>query len=158
MNYIAYTDGSYKNAGDLGQFYSGAAIVAQEGTSDWVTMTKVGSDSLVSMRNVAGEIAAVILVCEHCLNTLKLTQDDTLYIYYDYEGIANWCKPYGEPGFWKAKNETTASYREYILHKVKPRFKVVFNHIKSHSGDVGNSYVDSLAKKAIAQRISELSS
>ena len=158
MKYIAYVDGSYKEyAGQ--KYYASAAIIAPEGTTDWTQMTKVSCDTdLISMRNVAGEIMAVMLVMEHCLNSLKLKQGDTVQLNYDYAGIENWVKPYGAPGYWRCKNSVTQSYRDYMLHVVGPRFKVRFNHTPGHTGIAGNEIVDKLAKRALEDKFQELTS
>ena len=153
MDYIAYTDGSYKEAGGI-KLYASAAIVAKSGTTDWTSIVQCGSDpEYLSLRNVAGELFAVMQVCEYALNTLKLTPEDTLYINYDYVGIANWLRKPGDPEFWRCKKEVTKAYREYIYRYVKPRFKLVMKHVEGHSGNFGNEYVDKLAKDAIAKEI-----
>ena len=149
MHYEAYTDGSYKEIGDV-KLYASAAIIAKGGTSDWTSIVQCGSDpEYISLRNVAGEIFAVIQVCEYAINTLKLTQQDTLRINYDYVGIANWLKKPGEPDFWRCKKTVTKLYRDYIYTYVKPKFKLELVHVEGHSGNIGNEYVDRLAKDAI---------
>ena len=156
MRYEAYTDGSFKEVKGVGAYYASAAIIAAEGTSDWSSIVKVSNDKdLISMRNVAGELMAVMAVCEHCMNVLHLKQGDTLRINYDYVGIENWCKKPGEKDFWRAKNPITSAYRDYILTVVKPKFKLEFNHVTGHSGNVGNEIVDKLAREAIDKRFAE---
>lgn len=153
MRYIAYTDGSYKEVGDI-KLYSSAAIIAKEGTSDWTSIVQCGSDpQYLSLRNVAGELFAVIQICEYALNALKLTQDDTLCIHYDYVGIGNWLKSPGDKDFWKTKKDATKNYRAYIYKYVKPRFKLEMIHVPSHSGQTGNEFVDQLAKDAIEKEL-----
>lgn len=157
MRYEAYTDGSYKKVNGVGEYFASAAIIAAEGTSDWTSIVKVSNDSeMISMRNVAGEIMAVMAVCEHCINTLQLKQGDVLRINYDYVGIENWCKKPGEKDYWRAKNAITSAYRDYILTVVKPRFKIEFNHVSGHSGNRGNDIVDNLAREAIDKRLHEV--
>lgn len=147
MHYIAYVDGSYKEVEGVGPIYGGAAIVQAENSYHWTSMTKAGSDELVSMRNVAGEILAAMMLFEHCRQLSDCTE---LTIYYDYEGIANWLKRDSEPGFWRAKNVYTKAYRAYYWQYIKPRIACTFVHVKGHTGNDGNELVDSLAKKAIA--------
>lgn len=132
MRYEAYVDGSFKEVKGVGAFYASAAIIAPEGSNNWTQMTKVSADELISMRNVAGEIMAVMLVMEHCLNTLNLKQGDYVLLHYDYAGIENWVKPAGSPGYWRCKNPTTQAYRDYMQRVVGPRFKVEFDH--THPG------------------------
>ena len=157
MLYNIYTDGSFMSKTEFGPFYASAATISKEGSEDKIAvLTKVSNDELISMRNVAGEILAVMMAMEHCLNVLKLTQNDTVVIHYDYVGIANWCKRKGEPDFWNCKNKTTQAYRDYMNTIVKPRFKVEFKHTPGHSGIAGNEYVDALARNAINQHVLSL--
>lgn len=148
MRYIAYTDGSYKET-PYGAVYSSAAIIGQEGSSEVTQLTKVTSDEYVNQRNVAGEVMAVMMVMEHCLNVLKLKQTDTLVLHYDYVGIHNWCKKKGDKDYWKAKNKLSQTYRDYINLIVRPTFNIEFVHTPGHTGIYGNEKVDELAKKAI---------
>lgn len=157
MKYIAYVDGSYKELNGH-KYYASAAIIAPEGSTSWSQMTKVSCDAdLISMRNVAGEIMAVMLVMEHCLNSLNLRQSDEVVLNYDYAGIENWCKPMGALGYWRCKNPVTQSYRNYMTTVVGPRFKVRFNHTPGHTGIEGNEIVDRLAKKVLEDKFREIS-
>ena len=158
MKYIAYVDGSDKE--DAGQkYYASAAIIAPEGTTDWTQMTKVSCDTdLISMRNVAGEIMAVMLVMEHCLNSLQLGRNDEVILNYDYAGIENWVAPANAKNHWRCKNCVTQAYRNYMINVVGPRFKVRFNHTPGHTGIAGNEIVDKLAKRALEDKFQELTS
>lgn len=157
MHYIAYTDGSYMDVPGYGAFYSSAATLTKEGDAKpFATLTKVANDELISMRNVAGEIMAVMMVLEHCLNALDLKENDSVTIYHDYAGIANWCKRKGEKDYWRCKNAVTQGYRDYINTIVRPRFKLEFIHTKGHTGVTGNEYVDMLAKDAIKNHVQNL--
>ena len=157
MYYDVYTDGSYKDYGSLGAFYSGAATINPVGEPDRIAiLTKVSNDELIAMRNVAGEIIAAMMAFEHCLNVLKLKQEDTVVMHYDYVGIENWTKRKGEPGYWRSKNKTTQAYRNYVNSIVKPRFRIEWKHTPGHTGDPGNERVDYLAGIAIEQHVKEL--
>ena len=154
MHYIAYTDGSFKEVKSIGQFYASAALLVCEEKGTTATFSKVADDpELLPMRNVAGELMAVMMVLEHCLNTLHVTQEDTLTIYHDYIGLANWVKRKDEPGYWRAKNYWTQAYREYVLTKFKTRCKLEFVHVPGHSGIPGNEVVDKIAKDAIEKEL-----
>ena len=156
MQYEAYVDGSYKKVGDV-EFYASAAIIAPMGSSDWTSIVKVANDpDLIKHKNVAGEVMAVLAVCEHCLGTLKLTPDDSLLINYDYAGIHNWTKQRGEKDFWKANTPLSQAYRDYIATVIKPKFRVEFQHTRGHSGIRGNVIVDDLAKRAINERLAQV--
>ena len=150
MIYNVYTDGSYRNVPNVGEFYSSAATIAPADDNSKITvLTKVSSDELVSMRNVAGELMAVLMIFEHCLNVLHLNQNDTVVVHYDYVGIENWTKRKGQPGFWRCKNPTTQAYRDYVNTIVRTSFNVKFVHTPGHTGIEGNELVDKLAYEAI---------
>lgn len=154
MEVIAYTDGSYKEFPDLGGFYSGAAILLINGEISSQVLTQVGNHPAnLPLRNVAGEISAVLMACEYCMNTLNMKQGDTLTIMHDYVGIANWCKKAGEKDFWRAKKPLTIQYRDYMNGRVKTRFNVNFQHVKGHAKNAFNNAVDEVAGKAMMQHV-----
>ena len=156
MEYDVYVDGSYKEFGAV-KLYAGATLIVEKGGSEpLAALTKVGSDSYIDMRNVAGEIMATLMAFEHCLNVLHLTQADTVNLYYDYKGIENWCLPQSNPNHWRARNDLTQGYRDYVNTRVRTSFKVNFCHIKGHSGNPGNTCVDALAKRAIELHMNDL--
>ena len=47
---------------------------------------------------------------------------------------------------WKCKKELTQRYREFVLGSP---IMFTFTHVKGHSGEYGNEYVDTLAKKGV---------
>lgn len=152
MVVIIYTDGSYREIENVGAFYSGAAIIFADEDSKKPpdVLTTVGSDpKLLSYRNVSGELSAVIMACEHCMNTLKVKQTDRVVICHDYVGVANWCKKQGEEGYWKAKTPLTQYYRDFMNTKMKTRCQLQFMHVKGHSNTALNDLADTYAKKAI---------
>lgn len=159
MIYNVFTDGSFKAFPEFGAFYASAATIEVSGEPNTLTaLTKVGNDSdLVGMRNVAGEIMAVMMIFEHCLNVLKLTQKDTVVLHYDYVGIENWLKRKGEKDYWRCKNTTTQAYRDYMNTIVRTRMNVKFVHTPGHSGIRGNERVDTLAKNALISHVKNLS-
>lgn len=156
MDIVAYTDGSYREVEGFGPVYSGAAIICCD-DKDPVVLTTVGTDPVyLKRRNISGEILAVIMMCEYCMNTLKVTQDDTLLIVHDYSGIANWCKTPGDKDFWKAKNSMTMSYRDFMNKKIKTRCKVLFKDVKSHATTQGNIIADKCAFDAITNYVNKM--
>ncbi|MDR3542884.1 MAG: ribonuclease H family protein [Desulfosporosinus sp.] len=131
VDFEVYTDGSYVN----GRYSYGYAFIKDgevvlEGNG-------VGDDlEAASMRNVAGEIAAV----QHAVAKAK-TLDVRIRIYHDYSGISHWVT-----GDWQAKNKFTQAYVTFMrAHQGLYEFKKV----AGHSGDRFNDYVDRLAKEAL---------
>lgn len=91
---------------------------------------------LTSMRNVAGELQAVLSVIEYA----QQKGIKKAVICYDYEGIEKWYT-----GEWKAKKAFTKSYRNR-LHLAD--MQIEFQKVKAHSGIDLNERVDKLAKSA----------
>lgn len=148
-NIIAYTDGSYKNVDNFGPVYAGAAIICCD-SNDPVVLTTAGADpKYLKYRNVSGEILAVIMACEYCMNQLKVTQEDKLLIVHDYNGLHNWVKKPGEADFWRAKNPISMAYRDFINTKVKTRCKLMFKCVKGHGDTRGNILADQQVNLAI---------
>ena len=91
----------------------------------------------IESRNVGGEIYAVVRLLQYC----EEIGVEELEIRYDYEGIEMWAT-----NKWKCKKELTQRYREFVLGSP---IKITFTHVKGHSGEYGNEYVDTLAKKGV---------
>lgn len=132
---VAYVDGSFNNHNKT---FSYGVVMFFQG-EELHFSKKVTDDSLVSMRNVAGEIcgsmaAMQFAVENHCTH---------LTIYHDYEGIAKW-----PLGLWKTNKEGTIAYKEYY-DSIKDKLQVTFSKVKGHSNDKYNDLADELAKKAI---------
>ncbi len=155
MDIVAYTDGSFREIKDFGPVYSGAAVICYDEEKP-VILTTVGVDpKYIKMRNVAGEILAVIMACEYCMNTLKVTQNDKLLIVHDYTGIANWCKKPSEEGFWRATKPISMAYRDFMNTKIKTRCNVMFKNVRGHSKTQGNNIADQCAFEAITNFVNK---
>jgi viroplasmin and RNaseH domain-containing protein len=131
IDYEVYTDGSYCK----GKYSYGYAFI-RDGEVVFES-NGVGDDlEAASMRNVAGELAAV----QHAVEKAK-TLNARIRIYHDYSGVSHWVT-----GDWQAKNKFTQAYVAFMrAHHGLYEFKKV----AGHSGDRFNDYVDRLAKEAL---------
>ncbi len=132
---IFYVDGSYEDS--IKKFsYGVVALIDGEELHFYKEFTDM---SLVSMRNVAGEILGARFAMEYALeNGLK-----NISIYFDYEGIEKWAKKQ-----WQANKKGTIDYQNYYS-SIKDKLSVKFIKVKGHSGDKYNDLADKLAKKAL---------
>ncbi len=91
------------------------------------------------MRNVVGEIEAVIEGLSYCLKRSykKAT------IHYDYEGLRSWLT-----GEWEAKNDLTRRYSE-LARDMSNRIIIEWEKVKAHTGNTFNEIADKLAKEAV---------
>ncbi|HBW36360.1 MAG TPA: double-stranded DNA-binding protein [Desulfosporosinus sp.] len=131
VDYEVYTDGSYVN----GQYSYGYAFIKDGHVV--LESNGVGQDlEAASMRNVAGELAAVQLAVEKA-KSLGVR----ICIYHDYSGISEWVN-----GNWQAKNKFTQAYVAFMRDNSEC---YEFKKVTGHSGDRFNDYVDRLAKNAL---------
>ncbi len=132
---VAYVDGSFLEAS--GEYAYG--VVMFHAGAEKHFNGKSNDTSMVSMRNVAGEITGSMEAMKYAVENKckKLT------IYHDYEGISKWCQ-----GLWKTNKEGTISYKKYY-DSVKKLVEIHFVKVKGHSGDKYNEVADKLAKKAL---------
>ena len=132
---VWYVDGSYNiNTKE----YAFGAVLLWNGEEKTFNK-KFPSDSLASMRNVAGEIKGA----EFAMAYSKEAGFSEISIYYDYTGIENWAL-----GNWKANLEGTKSYVA-AYREISKVLKVNFEKVKGHSGDKYNALADKLAKGAL---------
>ena len=101
---------------------------------------KLYEEDYIDSRNVAGEVFAVM----HGTRELISSGIRNVTIYYDYEGIEKWVT-----GEWNAKIDLTKLYKCVIERFIDAGLNIHFHHVKAHSGDRWNEYVDRLAKEAI---------
>ncbi|WP_415315981.1 viroplasmin family protein [Clostridium perfringens] len=132
---IAYVDGSYN---ELKKQYAYGVVIFYDGKEEHFS-EKFSDESLVEMRNVAGEIAGAKRAIKYCLDK----HIDSIDIYYDYEGIEKWCT-----GEWRARKEGTKAYKKYYDNASK-FVNIRFIKVKGHSGNQYNDLADELAKRAL---------
>lgn len=128
----AYTDGSYNVKTGI----AGYAAIIMAGDKEETLSGSITDPELTSMRNVAGELQAVLSVIEYA----QQKGIKKAVICYDYEGIEKWYT-----GEWKTKKAFTQSYRNR-LHLAD--MQIEFQKVKAHSGIDLNERVDKLAKSA----------
>lgn len=131
VDFEVYTDGSYVN----GQYSYGYTFIKDDEVI--LESNGVGQDlEAAKMRNVAGELAAVLLAVEKAKEL-----GVRIRIYHDYSGISEWVN-----GNWQAKNRFTQAYVTFMREN---RDYYEFKKVTGHSGDRFNDYADRLAKKAL---------
>ncbi|HHW10581.1 MAG TPA: hypothetical protein GXX29_11470 [Firmicutes bacterium] len=89
-----------------------------------------------SMRNVAGEIFAVLRALRWC----REKDIKSVTIHYDYEGLEKWAL-----GQWQANNPFTRRYAEAVRTS---GIIITWKKVRAHSGDRFNTEVDRLAQEA----------
>ena len=132
----AYVDGSYEHCI---RAYGSGVVILKDNKVEKTYSTKGENESLVSMRNVAGEIEAAKIAMQYCISN----KVENLTLYFDYEGIEKWCN-----GAWKANKDGTIEYKKFY-ESIKNKLNVKFVKVKAHSGDKYNEQADKLAKAAI---------
>lgn len=135
-NAYAFTDGSYNSETKV---YGCGGFLVVDGEK--IKIQASGFDQeMASMHNVAGEILG-------CMKALEMAIEKNITyitIFYDYLGIQKWVD-----GSWKAKNEKTANYRDFVRGLIDLGINIDFVHAKGHTGIDGNEEADQLAKEAV---------
>lgn len=133
---LAYVDGSF----NVKTSEYGYGCVLLEGQNVIKELYGNGSsEEYVSMRNVSGEI----LGSEAAITYAMENGYDTIFIYYDYEGIEKWAN-----GMWKTNKPGTIRYAEFVAES-KKQIEIGFVKVEAHTGDFYNERADLLAKKAV---------
>lgn len=133
---IAYVDGSY-NIKTKEYGYGCILIDGQKVIKE--LSGKGNKETLVSMRNVAGEILGSLAAMKFALENGY----PGICIYYDYEGIEKWAN-----GIWRANKVGTQNYQK-IVNEYRKKINISFIKVLAHSGDFFNERADKLAKKAV---------
>ncbi|HBT40280.1 MAG TPA: ribonuclease H [Pseudothermotoga sp.] len=130
---LVCVDGSYKN----GVCGSGIVVCDQEGLHEFYFWTD--EPELAKMRNVAGEILAVLFAVNYALQRGVRH----LVIRHDFENLRKWIS-----GEYRTKTLLTQIYKEFVHFARKKNLHIEFEKIKSHSKDPCNEKADELAKLA----------
>ena len=133
---VCYVDGSFNP--EAGKYAYGCIMLHDDGSTEEYCGSGDRPDAL-QQRNVAGEMIASMLAVKLAL--LRGYQE--LLICYDYSGIECWVT-----GAWKAKNELTRSYRDWMRSHEKD-IMISFKKVEAHSNDKYNDMADKLAKQGL---------
>lgn len=131
VDYEVYTDGSFSN----GQ-YSWAYVFVRDEEIVYEAADVGKNPEAVAMRNVAGEIAAVLYAVRRAVEL-----GAKIRIHHDYAGIAHWVR-----GEWRTKNPYTQRYADLMKQH---EGIYAFVKVEAHSGNRFNEYVDKKAKEAL---------
>lgn len=134
-----YVDGSYnkvKNAYGYGVF-----IMCGNRTKILSGMGQCEEDG----RNIEGEVAGAKAAIDYIKNHTDIKD---MVIFHDYEGIGKWPRRDDGTIIWQATKGYTQAYREFVDQARMAGLNVRFEHVKGHTGYLGNEYVDRIAKIA----------
>lgn len=131
VDYDVYTDGSYSNGN-----YAWAYVFVKDDQIIYQDKGIGKNSEAAVMRNVAGEIAAVLFAVKQAAQ-MKVR----VRINHDYAGIAFWVN-----GKWRTKTKHTELYVR-LMKQYEGIY--IFQKVQAHSGDKYNDYVDKLAKEAL---------
>ncbi|MCR5204195.1 MAG: reverse transcriptase-like protein [Lachnospiraceae bacterium] len=135
---IAYVDGSFNP--EIGRYAYGCVLIKPTGEIE--ELCGSGNDpEALKQRNVSGEMIASMLAVRHALKNGYKAVD----IYYDYSGIECWVT-----GAWKAKNDLTQKYRDWMNDK-ENRLTISFFKVAAHTNDKYNEMADKLAKRGLTK-------
>lgn len=88
-------------------------------------------------RNVEGEVAGAVAALKRCRDT----GHKSVVMYYDYEGIGSWAD-----SKWRANKTYTKEYAKFVESCRLDGMTISLSHVKGHTGNEGNEYVDKIAK------------
>lgn len=131
-----YVDGSYNP--QASKYAFGCLCIHEDGSTEEYCGSGNNEDAL-KQRNVAGEMIASMLAVKWAI----INNYSRLEIYYDYSGIECWVT-----GEWKAKNDLTKKYRDWMQNKRKV-INITFHKVAAHTNVQYNEAADQLAKKGL---------
>lgn len=133
---VIYTDGSYNTKTNVGSW---AYVILKDSIKVHEASGKTKENFLTS-RNIAGECTAVLKALQYC-DANNITKVE---IHHDLEGVQKWAQPVNGEKRWKATTEITKIYQTWF-DKYTKKISVDFVHVKGHSKETWNDYVDELA-------------
>ena len=130
-----YVDGSYNS--DTNQY--GYGVFMTDGVNE--AILQGSGQCMFDGRNIEGEVAGAVSALNQII---EMPQYESFTIHHDYEGVGKWAD-----GAWNTNKKYTQDYAD-MCRKVRgiTGKKIVFEHVKGHTGIEGNEYVDVLAKQA----------
>lgn len=130
-----YCDGSFN-----GKNASWGFIVVDKNNKILYKNKGILAGEINKMYQIGGEIYGCIEGIKYCISAGFICK-----VYYDYQGLQSWVADIYGGKVWKAKNEWSQMYRNFIIqHKQHINS---FNKVKSHSGNKFNEEVDKLIKQ-----------
>ena len=133
---VAWIDGSYNSVTNK---YGCGGFLLENGTKHIIK--ELGDDpGMATMHNVAGEILGAMRAAQKA-SDLGITE---LTIFHDYDGVAAWVN-----SRWKCRSPYTRKYASTMWALMAKGLKIIFKHVKSHSGNEQNDEADRLAKEAV---------
>lgn len=132
----SYVDGSFNP--EINKYAFGCVMIHENGDTEEYCGSGNNPDAL-QQRNVAGEMIASMLAVKWAL----ANGYEELTIFYDYSGIECWVT-----GSWKAKNELTRKYRDWMQAKSR-ELNIFFKKVAAHTNDTLNERADKLAKEGL---------
>ncbi|MBR4341726.1 MAG: RNAse H family protein [Lachnospiraceae bacterium] len=133
---VCYVDGSFDP--EKKKYAYGCVLINTDGSIEELCGSGDNEAALLQ-RNVSGEMIASMLSVKWAIAKGYSAID----IYYDYSGIECWVT-----GAWKAKNDLTKKYRDWMQSKEK-QIKISFFKVTAHSSDRYNDRADKLAKQGL---------
>ena len=145
-----WVDGSFSMV-DGHPIYGGGAVAYIGDSKSPIIFKSAGDDTnWARMRNVAGELLAVMGIVEQ-LTRFKESLERVV-IFYDYDGIEKWAT-----GEWRCKKLCTQAYKQFIDEKMQ-ELNISFIHVKAHAGNVNNEKADATGKEGVKEYARRLQS
>lgn len=132
-----YSDGSYDKKTD--HYGYATIIIFPDGRDPYIRYGK-GTHGVDNGWQVNGEVAGVMLG----LQALADAGYKHMVVNYDLKNIELWAN-----GVWQAKKTYSIRYREYVSKLRSQGIEILFEKVKSHSGDKYNEWADYYAKKGL---------